>query len=268
MSNLVRLPEKRLKNYSCNFTLNSPLRSVSPVSVLASPRTVPNAESAIAFSRAYATKPHLAGSKTDYDTAVGVLEAIQKHLGIRPPHQAPIYPAGTPKSRNAILNIPFAKKPFAWIDKYFPVLNTPLDRHLEILDGAGNVAWKANLEEVVDQTDEDAHKYFEAVPAWHGLSKDGNVTGQLIYAGYGTKREYDDLVAAGTNFTGKIVIARYGRNFRGLKVIITAFISNITLTKRVCIQVKGAQELGAAGVLMYSDLRDDGSVTTENGYEA
>jgi len=31
--------------------------------------------------------------------------------------------------------------------------------------------------------------------------------------------------------------------------------------------VKGAQELGAAGVLIYTDYRDDGAVTTENGYE-
>jgi N-acetylated-alpha-linked acidic dipeptidase len=102
-------------------------------------------------------------------------------------------------------------------------LNAPLDRHLEILDNDGRVAWKANLEEVADQTDEGAHKYFDAVPAWHGLSKDGNVTGQLVYAGYGTKKEYDDLVAAGMNFTGKVVIVRYGRNFRGLKVNITTF---------------------------------------------
>lgn len=180
----------------------------------------------------------------------------------------PTYSAGTPDSRNATLNIPFAEKPFAWIDKYFPVLNTPLDRHLEILDENGNVAWKANLEEVVDQTDEDAHRHFDAVPTWHGLSKDGNVTGQLVYVGYGTKQEYDDLVAAGVNLTGKIVIARYGRNFRGLKVVINALTPEILLTKRVSIKVKAAQELGAAGVLTYSDLRDDGSVTAENGYKA
>lgn len=31
-------------------------------------------------------------------------------------------------------------------------------------------------------------------------------------------------------------------------------------------QVKGAEELGAAGVLIYSDPRDDGLVTTDNGY--
>lgn len=167
----------------------------------------------------------MAGSEADYDTAIGVLEATQRHLRITPPDQTPVYAAGSPESRNAILNIPFADRPFAWIDKYFPVLNTPLDRHLEILHGDGNLAWKASLEEVTDQTDEDAHKYFDAVPTWHGLSKGGDVTGQLVHAGYGTKQEYDDLVAAGTNFTGKIVIAKYGRNFRGLKVVITALIT-------------------------------------------
>lgn len=166
----------------------------------------------------------MAGSKTDYDTAVGVLKAIQTHLGITPPDQTPVYSAGTPESRGATLNIPSADKPFAWIDKYFPILNTPLDRQLEILDDDGSVAWKAELEEVMDQTDEDAHKYFDAVPAWHGLSKDGNVTGQLVYAGYGTKGEYDDLEVAGVNFTGKIVVARYGRNFRGLKVDVPVFV--------------------------------------------
>lgn len=31
-------------------------------------------------------------------------------------------------------------------------------------------------------------------------------------------------------------------------------------------QIKGAQELGAAGVLIYSDPRDDGFVTTKNDY--
>lgn len=191
---------------------------------------MPNAASAIAFSREYTAQPHLAGSKRDYDTAIGVLEATQTHLGITPLGQTPVYSAGTPESRNATLNIPFTENPFAWIDRYFPVLNTPLDRHLEILDGNGNVAWKANLEEVVDQTDEDAHKYFDAVPAWHGLSKDGDVTGQLVYAGHGTKQEFDDLVAAGTDFTGKIVIAKYGRNFRGLKVIIPFSLPDIQLT--------------------------------------
>ena len=54
-------------------------------------------------------------------------------------------------------------------------------------------------------------------------------------------------MAQGTNFTGKIVITRYGDTFRGLKI-------------------KGAQDLGAGGVLIYSDPRDDGYVTVKNDY--
>lgn len=57
------------------------------------------------------------------------------------------------------------------------------------------------------------------------------------------------FVLIGVNFEDTIVLVRYGGIFRGLKI-------------------KGAQELGAAGVLIYSDLRDDGSVTEKNGYEA
>lgn len=49
------------------------------------------------------------------------------------------------------------------------------------------------------------------------------------------------------DFTGKIVLVKYGGIFRGLKV-------------------KGAEELGAAGVLIFSDPSDDGAVTEENGY--
>ena len=41
----------------------------------------------------------------------------------------------------------------------------------------------------------------------------------------------------------------------------------VLLTKRVRVQVEGTQELGAAGVLVCSDLRDDGSVTAENSYK-
>lgn len=52
----------------------------------------------------------------------------------------------------------------------------------------------------------------------------------------------------GVNLTGKVVICRYGKIFRGLKV-------------------KRAQDLGAVGVLIYSDPGDDGNITALNGYE-
>jgi N-acetylated-alpha-linked acidic dipeptidase len=71
--------------------------------------------------------------------------------------------------------------------------------------------------EVGDPTDDAAEKYKYAIPTWHSLSADGDVSGQLIYANYGMHEDYEALLAIGANLTGKIVLARYGGNFRGLK---------------------------------------------------
>ncbi|KAH9060978.1 Zn-dependent exopeptidase [Lactarius vividus] len=209
--------------------------------------TIPNSASAIAASRKYATKPHLAGSDGDLLTAKYFLDLLRHELSIPKGTDDPIYPAGSVASRNATLSITNLTEPAAWIDVYYPVLNTPLDRSLEILGDDGNTAWKANLEEIGDELDSDADTYADTVGAWHGLSKDGEAEGRLIFANYGRKSDYDELVEKGVDFTGAIVLVRYGRLFRGLKV-------------------KGAQELGAAGVLIYSDPRDDGTVTEANGY--
>ncbi|KAF9058017.1 Zn-dependent exopeptidase [Panaeolus papilionaceus] len=212
--------------------------------------SVPNAESALEASRAYATHPHLAGSSEDLLDAKTILHLFQDEFHIHKPEHLPIYKAGSEESRKATLSLTdkhAPRRPTAWIDTYYPVMNTGLDRSLEILGEDGNSEWTADLLEDGDPRDEDAHKYKETIPSWHGLSAEGDVTGQLVYANYGRKEDYDELVAQGANLTGKVVLARYGANFRGLKI-------------------KGAQELGAAGVLIYSDPRDDGFVTTKNDY--
>ncbi|CDO76560.1 hypothetical protein BN946_scf184982.g19 [Trametes cinnabarina] len=215
--------------------------------------TVPNAESAIAASRQYATKPHMAGTPGDFETAKDFLKLLQTELGISAPSDLPIYSAGTPQSRNATLGITKQKAPSAWIDTYYPVMNTPLDHSLQILDDDGNAVWTAALEEVADDTDPEAGKYYNAVTTWHGLSKGGSAKGRLVYANYGRKEDYDELVAKGVDLNGTIVLTRYGGIFRGLKA-------------RTLYMVKGAQEHGAVACLIYSDPRDDGTVTTENGY--
>jgi len=140
------------------------------------------------------------------------------------PSDLPVFPAGTPESRNATLGITSSKALSAWIDVYYPVLNTPLDRSLQILDIDGKPMWSADLAEHGDKRDPEAAKYANAMPAFHGLSKGGEVEGQLIYANYGTKEDFDELVAAGVDFTGKIVITRYGANYRGLKVCVSGCI--------------------------------------------
>ncbi|KAI0677384.1 Zn-dependent exopeptidase [Trametes maxima] len=209
--------------------------------------TVPNADSAIAASRQYATKPHLAGSPGDFETAKDFLKLLQTELGTTVPAALPIYSAGTPQSRNATLGITKLTAPTAWIDTYYPVMNTPLDHSVEILDEQGNTVRALELEEVADGTDPEAGEYYDAVTTWHGLSRGGSAKGKLVYANYGRKEDYDELTAKGVDLNGTIVITRYGGIFRGLKA-------------------SGAQERGAVACLIYSDPRDDGTVTAENGY--
>lgn len=75
--------------------------------------------------------------------------------------------------------IPKSPIPYAWIDTYYPVMNTPLERNLQALDDDGNVIWEADLEEHAEAADPEAHKYSNAVPAFHGLSKGADVSGKV-----------------------------------------------------------------------------------------
>jgi N-acetylated-alpha-linked acidic dipeptidase len=77
------------------------------------------------------------------------------------------------------------------------------------------------------------------VTPFNGMSPSGDVTAPVVYANYGTPADFKKLDQMKIDVRGKIVIMRYGDNFRGVKVLL-------------------AQEHGAAGVLIYSDPYDDG----------
>ncbi|KDQ16710.1 hypothetical protein BOTBODRAFT_106746 [Botryobasidium botryosum FD-172 SS1] len=209
--------------------------------------TVPNEKSALKASREYAEKPHLAGSTNDYVSAIIQLQLFQNEFNITPPSELPVFEAGSPESRRATLGIGSLAGPSAWVDTYYPLLDTPLERKLEILHD-GQVAWSADLEEK-EYDEDDAGQYAHMIPAWLAFSKEGDVTGKLIYAKHGLKSEFDELAAAGVNFTGTIAIARDGAVIRGLKV-------------------QAAHEAGCVGILIYPDPRDDGYVTEANGHKA
>ncbi|KAJ7167547.1 Zn-dependent exopeptidase [Mycena filopes] len=207
--------------------------------------SIPNGESAQASAREFTAHAHPAGSAQDAKDALRMLEKQ-------------FYPAGSKQSRRATLGLTSAlhgpRGPTAWVDVYYPVMDTGREQRLQILGGDGHAVWEAPLVEDGDPLDPDAYNNRNAVPTWHGASGDGDVQGQLIYANYGTQA--DSLLGLcrarclpGLNFTGKIVITRYGSVLRGLKI-------------------KGAEDLGAVGVLMYSDPRDDGHITVENGFES
>ncbi|KIL00497.1 hypothetical protein PAXRUDRAFT_821584 [Paxillus rubicundulus Ve08.2h10] len=210
---------------------------------------VPSIESAITNSRYYATHPHLAGAPEDLQDAKDILSLFQKEFGISSSAE-PIFDAGSTESREATLTTTSKlNKPNAWIDVYFPVMNTANADgiSLELFGLDGESVWAADLLEDGDPRDETAAKYKHAVPPFHGFSASGEATGQIVYANYGTKDDYDKLLASGVDLTGKIILTRYGAIFRGVKV-------------------QGAEERGAAGVLIYTDPRDDGAVVAENDY--
>jgi len=77
------------------------------------------------------------------------------------------------------------------------------------------------------------------VPAFNAYSPSGEVTARVVYANYGLPDDYRLLREQGIEVAGKIVIARYGKCFRGVKAYV-------------------AEENHAAGLLIYSDPADDG----------
>lgn len=106
---------------------------------------VPNEASALAASRHYSAKPHIAGSEQDFQTAKDLLSHIRAEFDI--PLSDAIFDAGSLESREATLSIANRTEPYAWIDTYYPLLNLPLNRSLEILDENGTAIWSADLSE-------------------------------------------------------------------------------------------------------------------------
>jgi N-acetylated-alpha-linked acidic dipeptidase len=78
-----------------------------------------------------------------------------------------------------------------------------------------------------------------ALPPYVAYQGDGDVTADLVYVNFGMPDDYKALAQRGIDVKGKIVIARYGVGWRGLKPLL-------------------AQWHGAAGCIIYSDPAQDG----------
>lgn len=77
------------------------------------------------------------------------------------------------------------------------------------------------------------------VMPFNGSSPSGDVEADVVYANYGRPEDFKKLEELKVDVKGKIVIVRYGDNFRGVKSFV-------------------AEEHGAAAVIIYSDPIDDG----------
>jgi N-acetylated-alpha-linked acidic dipeptidase len=77
------------------------------------------------------------------------------------------------------------------------------------------------------------------LPAYNAYSPSGDVTGEIVYVNFGIPADYDTLKTLGIDVKGKIVLARYGGSWRGIKP-------------------KVAAEHGAIACIIYSDPHEDG----------
>lgn len=107
-----------------------------------------------------------------------------------------------------------------------------------LLEMTSPVKFHAELKEPAIPEDPDTSQPGQ-LPTYNAYSASGDVTAPLVYVNYGLPEDYAELKREGVDVKGKIVIARYGRSWRGVKA-------------------KLAQENGAAGCLIYSDPREDG----------
>lgn len=152
----------------------------------------------------------------------------------------PIHVGAPHNKKNAEMTLAQFKS-WGWdakIETFWVMYPTPKEVALELTTGAG-APFKATLTERPVPGDQTSSRIQDQLPAYVAFQGDGDVTASLVYVNYGMPADYDALERLGVSVKGKIVIARYGQGWRGLKP-------------------KLAQEHGAVGAIIYSDPRDDG----------
>lgn len=167
---------------------------------------LPEPEAFKAHLRELTREPHLAGTPANRRVADYIQKAMEKAGFVveRPPYD--VYMPTAPGEISLEIVTPF---------------RMPLNNKEFILEG--------------DPFSAQAGTY----PGWNSYSGSGDVTAEVVYANYGTKEDFEQLVKLGVSVKGKIVIARYGGNFRGYKA-------------------RYAEAAGAAGLIIYTDPEDSG----------
>ncbi|HBS28058.1 MAG TPA: glutamate carboxypeptidase [Phycisphaerales bacterium] len=121
------------------------------------------------------------------------------------------------------------------IDWFWAYLPHPISAELEIV--APERKTLSVQEPPIEADPATAHP--DLTIGWNGHSGSGEVTSGVVYANYGTKDDFAELRRLGVDARGKIVLARYGGNYRGYKA-------------------KFAEEAGAVGLIIYTDPADSG----------
>lgn len=181
---------------------------------------VPSADRLMEWHELLCSEPHVAGTEADWRTAARIAAAFAA-MGLE------------------------VEKHEIWV-----YLCKPTAAVLEIVEPGGETVQLGIKEEPIegDRFTENPDLW----PGWNAFSGSGDVTSGVVYAHYGTKADFEQLKALGVDVTGKIVLARYGGNFRGYKA-------------------KFAEAAGAAGLVIFTDPADTGYMKglmyPEGGYQ-
>ncbi|WP_040280463.1 M28 family peptidase, partial [Xanthomonas citri] len=146
---------------------------------------------------------------------------------------------GAPHNLENARDLQTRLRDYGWdarIETFEVLWPSPRSSQLELL---GPKPYIARLKEPPLAGDNTSTQTEHVLPPYVIYGGNGDVTGDLVYVNYGIAEDYEALARNGVDVRGKIVIARYGKGWRGLKPRL-------------------AQEHGAIGAIIYSDPRDDG----------
>jgi N-acetylated-alpha-linked acidic dipeptidase len=170
------------------------------------------------------------------------LSAFHELLGSEP------HIAGTDGDRRQVERLATAFREMGLdveVHRIAPYLTTPVEASLEIVrgdlpipEGGRRGVLTLDLRER-NLLEDPATEHPELTYGWNAYSGSGDVTAGVVYANYGRREDFAKLKEWGVSCQGKIVLARYGGNFRGYKA-------------------KFAEEAGAAGLIIYTDPGDTG----------
>jgi N-acetylated-alpha-linked acidic dipeptidase len=162
-------------------------------------------ESISAFHRTITKRPHIAGSPASMAVAETIRQGLESAGLETEVHEFQVY------------------------------LSTPRSIRVELVEPNKE---PLSVREPANPLDPDS-KNPELVPAFVAYSASGDVQAPVVYVNYGLPPDYAKVEAAGVDVRGKIVMARYARSHRAVKI-------------------HTAQEHGAAAIIIYGDPADDG----------
>jgi N-acetylated-alpha-linked acidic dipeptidase len=199
---------------------------------LAAPALAAEPATLLGFSPASSQAERATEAKFDANLSVEAIRARLKEMSSQPNN------VGSPHDKaNAEASLALLKS-WGWdarIEVFDVLYPTPLAEALEL---TGPEPYAATLKEPPVPGDASSN-VTGGLPAYVAYTADGDVTAPLVYVNYGMPDDYKTLERMGVDVKGKIVIARYGGGWRGLKP-------------------KLAYEHGAVGCIIYSDPADDG----------